>query len=464
MYNYYSGVANPTSCQTPSQASTGDDGNAVGVLDQDNANSSLGHTTSYTYDDMMRLTSSVATGSSTHSLTYSYDRYGNMTCVTNQQTDGPCPNWTYNTSTNQLNLTGYTYDAAGNQTQDGPSQHTYQWDAESRLKSIDSGSTATYTYNALGQRVEKNVGGAYTEYAYGLSGEELGENDRSSWTERIVPFEGRHLVHYQGSPNAAYFLHTDMLGTTSLATDYTGAVAQDEIYYPWGQEWAMSGTYQEERFARLGHRDTTETSLDPTLFRMYASSEGRWFSTDPVRSCPLHPQGFNRYAYVTNSPANRVDPTGQVEICDPTSWDPYFDCGLGGGGGDGGGGGGGDVYIPPLWCFVDFSFCIETVNSIIAAEEAAAKAEFSTCMSNCRKGNPILYPHCILECSINYITEQLAINGAQQEGYGICAARLGLCLEGQGGGPYPYQTSIANLSETALKQVNARNGIVAALR
>src|SRR5487761_175013 len=292
---------------------------------------------------MMRLASSVATGSSTHNLTYSYDRYGNMTCVTNQQTNGPCPNWVYNTSTNQLNVTGYTYDASGNQTADGTGQHTYQWDAENRLKSIDSGSTATYTYNALGQRVEKLVGSTYTEYAYNASGEEVGENNRSIWTVRVISFGGRHLVHYQGSPNAAYFLHVSKLGSTSQATDYSGAVAQDEIHYPWGEEWAMAGTAEEERFARLGHRDTTETGLDPTPFRMYASTEGRWFSTDPVGGRAGDPQSLNRYAYVLNHPINDVDPSGRFDLfgcdsdiedcgCDP-SVDPF--CGLGGGGGGG---------------------------------------------------------------------------------------------------------------------------------
>jgi hypothetical protein len=32
--------------------------------------------------------------------------------------------------------------------------HTYQWDAEGRMTSVDSGSTVTQKYNALGQRVE----------------------------------------------------------------------------------------------------------------------------------------------------------------------------------------------------------------------------------------------------------------------------------------------------------------------
>ncbi len=91
--------------------------------------------------------------------------------------------------------TAPNYDDAGNLTQNGtaPGQHTFQWDAENRLSSVDNGTTATYTYNAFGQRVEKNVGGTYTEYAYDASAEPVGENNRTSWTAAWVNFQGRQL-------------------------------------------------------------------------------------------------------------------------------------------------------------------------------------------------------------------------------------------------------------------------------
>src|SRR3989449_11053244 len=70
VYNYYSGVANPTSCTTPTQAGTGNNGNAVGHFYQDSSYPSLGHTASFTYDSLDRLATAAATGSSTYSLTY----------------------------------------------------------------------------------------------------------------------------------------------------------------------------------------------------------------------------------------------------------------------------------------------------------------------------------------------------------------------------------------------------------
>jgi RHS repeat-associated protein len=72
----------------------------------------------------------------------------------------------------------------------------------------------------------------------------------------------------------------------------------------------MVGTMEEERFARLNHRDS-ETSLDPTHFRMYSSGQGRWLSPDPLMGHPFNPQTFDRYGYALGNPARFTDPTGQ---------------------------------------------------------------------------------------------------------------------------------------------------------
>src|SRR5437879_936286 len=79
-------------------------------------------------------------------------------------------------------------------------------------------------------------------------------------------------------------------------------------------------------FARLHTRDT-ETGLDPTHFRMFSSTEGRWMSTDPAKGCGDKPQNLNRYAYAGNNPTNRIDPKGNFYCGSGWGWDwgdPWF--------------------------------------------------------------------------------------------------------------------------------------------
>jgi RHS repeat-associated protein len=357
VYNYYSGVANPTSCTTPTQAGTGNNGNAAGYFYQDSSYPTLGHTASFTYDSLDRLATAAATGSSTYNLTYGYDRWGNVTCTGGA---GLCTAMTYDpANNNRLSTIGsspVTYDAAGNLTSDGTGvgTHTYQWDAEGRLASVDSGSTATYTYNALGQRVEKKVGSAYTEIVYDGYGYVTAFHDRTAWSQLFIPsVGGRQIMKYQDT--VTYFLHTNLLGSTGMITNHAGTPTQDVLYYPWGQRWAYQGSLRDERFASLGQRDS-ENSLDPTLFRMYSSGQGRWLSPDPIGGDITNPQSLNRYAYVLNNPTNLIDPLG-LGLCDERPI--TFGCGagresiailgswLGANGGSLGG-------TPPSGCTVDF--------------------------------------------------------------------------------------------------------------
>ena len=63
-----------------------------------------------------------------------------------------CPSLTYNSNNNNqlaaIGSSSFSYDAAGNLITD-PSNplatHTYQWDAEGRVATVDSGSTWSFT-------------------------------------------------------------------------------------------------------------------------------------------------------------------------------------------------------------------------------------------------------------------------------------------------------------------------------
>ncbi len=219
VYNYYVGVSNPTSCAIPSQAASGNNRNEVGHYFQDTTNPSLGHMATYGYDNLNRLTSSVATGSATHNLTFDYDRYGNMTCQTNGQTNGPCPNYTFSSSTNQITNSSFTYDGAGNlkssdewRVTSGEQSLRFPGSAPSVLPVPCSLSPVPCPLFLCAGGGEERQQWVNTEYVYDASGEPIGENNRTSWTAEFFDFQGRHLVHYQGE--ATYFVHPNTVGST----------------------------------------------------------------------------------------------------------------------------------------------------------------------------------------------------------------------------------------------------------
>ena len=87
--------------------------------------------------------------------------------------------YAYTAGTNRLaTATGsepgsYGYDANGNTTSDGT--HTYQYSQRGRLATVDTGTTAAYSYDGDGRRVKKVAGGTTTIYFYDNDGKLLEE-------------------------------------------------------------------------------------------------------------------------------------------------------------------------------------------------------------------------------------------------------------------------------------------------
>jgi RHS repeat-associated protein len=312
VYNYYIKGTNPSSCtSTPTQASTGNNGSVAGIWVGDGINTSLNRTESYSYDNVNRLTGASSASTATYNLAFIYTadgstgQYGNMTCTTNAQTQGLCPNYTFSPSTNQV--AGFTYDLAGNVLTDG--SHSYSWDAEGRLATMDGGSTETITYNALGQRVNSS-GGSTT---YNSAGEET-----FSAGYYLIPWNG---VNFAVDTSNTFFIHHNILNSATIATNQTGVVVQDLIFYPWGQNWLDGQGFQDNTFAGMFPlAQVSGADLFTTLNRDYDATNGRWLSPDPqgLGAHPSDPQTWNMYAYTRNNPTSLTDPSGSM-YCDPNS-------------------------------------------------------------------------------------------------------------------------------------------------
>ncbi len=310
--------------------------------------------TEYQYDGASRITELVyrnATGA-LGNLTYQYDVAGNRTSMAGSFArtllSDPVASATYDAANRQLTFGGQTlsYDANGNLASDGT--NTYTWNARNRLVGLSGpGTTASFTYDALGRRVEKEINGELTEYLY--DGADIIEEftDQSSATYLRSFNIDEPLVQ-----NESEFYLADALGSILGLTDPTGMLPTSYTYDPFGQTTA-TGLASANPFQYTG-RENDGTGLYYYRARYYSPTLARFLSEDPmysplfkgsgcgdyaphvsryiemdrdlgpammlaslgvgslsaVTALAVNPQLLHLYAYANNNPINRIDPLG----------------------------------------------------------------------------------------------------------------------------------------------------------
>jgi RHS repeat-associated protein len=267
------------------------------------ANDSVNGNWTYTYDDFNRLMGSNK-NSGAEVYSYDYDSLGNRW----HQNGTHTMMLSFSGSNNRMD--GYSYDAAGNLLSDGT--HSYSYDAENRLTKVDNGSTATYIYDADGQRVRKTTSSGSVDYLYDLGGHEITELSSSgSWNRGEVYASGRHLATYNNS--TTYLIHTDHLGTERVRTNSSGASCETVTSLSFGDWQTTSGSCGDPSPMHFtGKERDSESGLDNFGFRYYGSSMGRFMSPDPANAGASidTPQSWNAYSYVLNNPLKYIDPFG----------------------------------------------------------------------------------------------------------------------------------------------------------
>jgi RHS repeat-associated protein len=297
-------------CSTYTGSGYSGNGNVLASHDSINGN------WTYTYDDFNRLVSASASAGplSGTSMSWSYDRFGNR--WTQTQTGAATQSYSYTGLNNRID--GATYDAAGNMlTANG---NTYLYDDENRIvrASLYLGGTASYSYDAEGQRVRKAVGTAVDEYLYDAGGRQIGDMQPNGAMKRMELYAGgRHLATYDIASNATYFIHGDWLGTERLRTNAAGAAYESCTNLPFGDEQQCSGGADISPMHFTGKPRDTETTLDYFGARYYSSGMARWMSpdwADKPTTVPYaqfgDPQSLNLYGYVTNNPVSSQDGDG----------------------------------------------------------------------------------------------------------------------------------------------------------
>ena len=258
----------------------------------------------------------ISDGANTQGFSYVYDQYGNRQQQNVAAGSGPQPQYSFNAATNRVTNNGYQYDAAGDVTNDG--NCSYTWDAEGHMSSAtcppNSSTTTTYVYDAQGQRVAKEVGGAVTEAdVYNTAGQVVsryGPYPAETWLGDDVWVGGAHLAIYANGQT--YFPLTDQVGTERARFASTGGIVESCISLPFGDELQCTGTDSDPyQFAKL-ERDV-ESGDDHAQHRDYNSIPGHWLSPDPagIKVVSLtDPQTWNLYVYSGNNPVTDNDPSG----------------------------------------------------------------------------------------------------------------------------------------------------------
>ena len=209
-------------------------------------------------------------------------------------------------------IAGADYDVLGRLTND--SLRTYTWDPASNLTSYSgTDGMASFTYDALGQRLSRSSSGSTETYIlnYGVPLPVVAavlENDVP--TAYYVWAPNGSLMHRIDADGDRRFYHFDEAGSTSFLSDDAGNVTDSYAISPYGETVRHSGstdnpfTFQ----GQLGVIEEGSTGLFYHRLRYFDSTSARFLSRDPV--VLVGPQTVNPYQYALESPIEGTDPSG----------------------------------------------------------------------------------------------------------------------------------------------------------
>ena len=235
----------------------------------------------------------------------------------------------YDIASNRINLSGWNYDAAGNQTRVQNAAgvwQRFQYDAANRLVRVkaDDNTTvlASFTYGCDNQRLIAEEGGQRTYFAPsggGIAAEytETGSSVTPLFSKSYVYLGARLLstLSPTGSGGAAIeYHHPDRLGTR-VVTNAQNTSYFEQVVLPFGTALPHESTGATNRRFTTYERSpvVAMNHLDYAVNRTYDNQQGRFTQVDPIgfeAVDPLDPQTLNMYAYCVNDPINAVDPDG----------------------------------------------------------------------------------------------------------------------------------------------------------
>ncbi|CAN5476210.1 hypothetical protein BH10CYA1_BH10CYA1_61880 [soil metagenome] len=208
-------------------------------------------------------------------------------------------------SVNAASGSTLTYDLNGNMTSDGT--NSYSWDAADRMTKITYPGTnnfSTFVYNGFSRNVSivETTAGSVTstkQFVWDSSARFEERDALGSVVKKLYD-----LAEVQSSVNNYYLL--DHLLTVRQLTNQAGSVVTQIDYDMWGNSTTIGTVLPTYSYASLyGHQ---RSGLLISESRVYNPKTSNWLSRDLMEDAG----GPNSYTYVSNSPSNLVDSTGDV--------------------------------------------------------------------------------------------------------------------------------------------------------
>jgi RHS repeat-associated protein len=218
------------------------------------------------------------------------------------------------------------YDAAGNMTTipsglDPTVALSGTYDAWNRLVSVSNGSAtiATYAYDGLNRRVTKTVGTNVRDCYFSTQWQALeewlnGTLDRQFvWGLRYIDDLVLRDRFASGSLSDRYYALQDANWNVTAICDTTGAVQERYRYTAYGVPTFLNADFTAKDDSGFdwetlytGYRLDAEGGIYQVRLRYLLPALGSWITVDPVG----YIGGFNFYAYATQRPLTRIDPSG----------------------------------------------------------------------------------------------------------------------------------------------------------
>jgi RHS repeat-associated protein len=273
----------------------------------------------YQYDGLLRLIEANEQPGATYA--YSYDDAGNRTGV-----------WVNGTRTltqthdaaNQVS--GWSYDAAGNLLSDGSATMTY--DALSRTKAMTITATSQTRHNSYtgdGVLLKQVTNGITTRYIQDLAAplSQVLQTTGPATTNHIY---GLDRLASKTSSTRSWYL-ADALGSVRRTLTDGGAAASLLFYDPWGTP--ESGSVP--TFGFTGELHDPATGMVNLRARWYSTSKGTFTSKDPFEGFAERPYSLHPYQYGYSDPVRNTDPSGMttrenpdkqrlIDACSQASW------------------------------------------------------------------------------------------------------------------------------------------------